>query len=70
MTDAPAKPSFWRSLRMVGWGLLGVRKNDEYKKDLAQVSPLHVVLAGFIAVVLLVLLLLGIVNWVVGLPTA
>jgi hypothetical protein len=68
--SAPAKPSFWRSLRMVGWGLLGIRKNDEYKKDLAQVNPLHVVLAGFIAVLMLVVLLLAVVNWVVSVPTA
>lgn len=64
--STPGKPSFWRSLRMVGWGLLGIRKSDEYQKDLAQVNPFHVILAGFIVVVLLVLALLGIVNWVVG----
>lgn len=62
----PAKPSFWRSMRVVGWGLLGVRKNAEYQKDLAHVNPLHVVVAGMIAVLLIVLGLLALVNWVVG----
>ncbi len=61
-----AKPSFLRSLRMVAWGLLGVRKNSEYQQDLAKVNPFHVVLAGLVAVVVLVAALLGIVSWVVS----
>ena len=64
--NSPAKPSFWRSLRVVGWGLLGVRKNTEYQKDLAQVNPLHVIVAGIVAVLLIVLGLVLLVNWVVG----
>ena len=64
--NSPTKPSFWRSLRVVGWGLLGVRKNTEYQKDLAQVNPLHVIVAGIVAVLLIVLGLVLLVNWVVG----
>lgn len=60
----PPKATFWRSLRMVAWGFLGVRKNSEYQKDLAQVNPFHVVVAGIIAGLLLVLVLVGIVSWV------
>ena len=64
---APAtKPSFLRSLRLVAWGFLGVRKNSEYQRDLAQVNPFHVILAGIIGVLLLVLLLVGLVNWAVS----
>ncbi|MFT3779643.1 MAG: DUF2970 domain-containing protein [Ottowia sp.] len=66
MKPQQAPPSFWRSLRMVGWGLLGVRKKGEYEKDLAQVNPFHVIAAGLIAAVLLVLALAGLVNWVAG----
>ena len=62
----PTKPSFLRSLRLVAWGLLGVRKNSEYQRDLAQVNPFHVILAGIIGVLLLVLLLVGLVNWAVS----
>ncbi len=61
-----AKRSFWRTVRMVGWGFLGVRKGSEYQRDLAQVNPFHVIVAGLLGAVLLVLLLLGIVNWVVS----
>ena len=62
----PTKPSFLRSLRLVAWGFLGVRKNSEYQRDLAQVNPFHIMLAGLIGVVLFVLLLLGIIHWVVS----
>ena len=62
----PTKPSFLRSLRLVAWGFLGVRKNSEYQRDLAQVNPFHVILAGIIGLVLLVLLLVGLVNWAVS----
>ena len=62
----PTKPSFLRSLRLVAWGFLGVRKNSEYQRDLAQVNPFHVILAGIIGVLLLVLLLVGLVNWAVS----
>ena len=62
----PTKPSFLRSLRLVAWGWLGVPKNSEYQRDLAQVNPFHVILAGIIGVLLLVLLLVGLVNWAVS----
>ena len=62
----PAKPSFWRSMRMVAWGFLGIRKKSGYQPDLAQVSPFHVVIAGLIGLVLLIVVLLLIVNWVVA----
>lgn len=62
----PTKPSFLRSLRLVAWAFLGVRKNSEYQRDLAQVNPFHVILAGIIGVLLLVLLLVGLVNWAVS----
>jgi hypothetical protein len=61
-----AKRSFWRTLRMVAWGFLGVRKGSEYQRDLAQVNSFHVIVAGLVGAVLLILLLLGIVNWVVS----
>ncbi|MBK8666761.1 MAG: DUF2970 domain-containing protein [Burkholderiales bacterium] len=61
--SAADKPSFGRSLRMVAWGFLGVRKRSSYQQDLAQVNPLHLVLAALIGAVLFVLLLLGLANW-------
>ncbi len=31
---------------MVAWSFLGIRKNSEFKKDLAQVNPFHVIAVG------------------------
>ena len=61
-----AKPSFWRSMRMVAWGFLGVRKRSGYQQDLAQVSPLHVVIAGLIALAVFIGVLLLVVRWAVA----
>ncbi len=63
---APAKASFWRSMRMVAWGFLGIRKKSGYQQDLAQVNPFHVVVAGLIGLVLLIVVLLLVVKWVVA----
>jgi hypothetical protein len=63
--DRP-KVSFWRSVKLVAWSFLGVRKNSEYKNDLAQVSPFHVIIAGLIGVMLVVIGLIVLVNWVVA----
>ena len=63
---AAVKPSFWRSLRMVAWGLLGVRKRSGYHQDLAQVSPLHVVIAALIALAVFIGVLWLVVRWAVA----
>lgn len=64
--DAARKPSFLRSLRIVAWGFLGVRKNSAYKEDLGQANPFHVILAGLLGVLIFIVVLLLIVRWVVS----
>ena len=63
--NVPPKVSFWRSVKLVAWSFLGIRKNSEYKNDLAQVNPFHVIIAGLIGVMLMVIGLIVVVNWVV-----
>ena len=58
--------SFLRSIKAVAWSFLGVRKNSEYKDDLAKVSPFHVIVVGIAGVMLLVIGLIVLVNWVVA----
>ncbi len=57
--------SFGRSIKMVAWSFLGIRKNSEYQQDLASVNPLHIILVAFAGVVTLVVALVVLVNWVV-----
>jgi hypothetical protein len=71
MADAPkpavpAQTSFVHSLKLVAWSLLGIRSRKGYQDDLAKVNPVHVLLVGFVAVLLLVVSLIGLVNWVVA----
>ena len=59
-------PSFWRSVKLVGWSFLGIRSNREYQEDLGKVSPLHVMAVALAAVLLMVVGLIGLVHWVVA----
>lgn len=60
------KGSFLRSVKMVAWSFLGIRKNSEYQEDLAKVNPLHVMAVGVGAALTLVVGLIVLVNWVVA----
>ena len=63
---ARRKGSFWQTLRAVAWSFFGVRKGSEYEKDLAKLNPVHVVIAGVLAAILFIVLLVLLVNWVIG----
>jgi Protein of unknown function (DUF2970) len=58
--------SFFRSVKMVAWSFLGIRKNSGYQEDLAKVNPLHVMVVGVGAALMLVVGLIVLVNWVVA----
>jgi Protein of unknown function (DUF2970) len=58
--------SFMRSIKLVAWSFLGIRSKKGYQDDLARVNPVHVVLVGIVSVLILVVGLIGLVNWVVA----
>jgi len=60
------RTSLARSIKLVAWSLLGIRSRQGYQDDLAKVNPVHVVVVGFVAVLLFVVSLIGLVNWVVA----
>jgi hypothetical protein len=59
------KGSLWRTVKAVGWGFFGVRKNSAYQEDIARLTPLHIILVGMVAVVLFVVGLVLFVKLVV-----
>lgn len=63
---AGEKASFLRSIKLVAWSFLGIRSNKGYRDDLAKVNPMHVVLVGLVAAVLLVVGLISLAKWVVA----
>ncbi|GAD23676.1 hypothetical protein AVS7_03436 [Acidovorax sp. MR-S7] len=64
-TPPARKGSLLRTLRAVAWSLIGLRKGSEYQADQEKLQPLHIVFVGLVALFALVLLLIGLVNWVV-----
>jgi hypothetical protein len=63
---AARRGSFVRTLKAVAWSFFGIRKGAEYEKDIAQLNPLHVIIAGLVAAALFVAGLILLVNWVIG----
>ncbi|PUA95583.1 hypothetical protein C8C99_0384 [Acidovorax sp. 107] len=59
------KGSLLRTVRAVAWSLIGLRKGSEYQQDVEKLNPIHIIVVGLIAVFLLVMGLIGLVNWIV-----
>ena len=60
------KGSFLQTMRAVAWSFFGVRKSSDYEKDVSQLNPVHVVIAGVIGAVVFITMLLVLVNWVLS----
>lgn len=60
--------SFFRAFRAVFWAFLGVRKSKDRERDFANLSIVHIVIAGLVAAALFVALLMTIVHWVISTP--
>jgi hypothetical protein len=58
--------SFVRAFKAVAWSFFGVRKGAEYEKDVAQLNPLHVIIAGIVAAAVFVIGLVILVKWVIS----
>jgi hypothetical protein len=63
---AQRKLSFLQTLRAVFWSFFGVRKSVDYEKDVGQLNPVHLIVAGLMAAAVLVLGLVLLIQWVVG----
>jgi Protein of unknown function (DUF2970) len=60
------KGSLGRTLLAVAWSFFGVRKSKDLERDVSELNPLHVVIAGVIVAALFVVALVLLVNWVIG----
>jgi hypothetical protein len=68
MNDSPLqrKGSLLQTMRAVGWSFFGVRRSADYAQDVQKLNPVHVVIAGIVAALLFILVLVLLVRWVVG----
>ncbi|MDM0039928.1 DUF2970 domain-containing protein [Variovorax sp. J22G21] len=60
------KGSLLRTIKAVGWGFFGVRKDSDYQEDIARLTPLHIIAVGLVAVMLFVGGLILLVKFVVA----
>lgn len=60
------KGSFAQTMKAVAWSFFGIRKSSEYEKDVSQLNPVHVIVAGVAAAALFVIALVVIVQWVIS----
>jgi hypothetical protein len=60
------KGSFVQTMKAVAWSFFGVRKGADYQKDLDELNPVHLVIAGVIGALVFIGALLLLVNWVLS----
>lgn len=58
------KSSLLRTIKMVAWSFIGLRKGSEFQQDI-KMNPLHIMAVGIVGTILFVLALVALVNWVV-----
>ena len=59
------KPSLLRTLLAVLWSFFGVRKRRDLERDVSELNPIHLVVAGVIVAAIFVGALIALVNWVI-----
>jgi len=59
------KASLLRTLLAVVWSFLGIRKSKDLERDVSELNPLHLVIAGIVVAALFVGALIALVNWVI-----
>ena len=60
------KPSFLQTMAAVGWSFFGVRKGRDLERDVSELNPVHLVVAGVLGALAFIALLLALVNWVLA----
>lgn len=63
---AARKGSFAQTMKAVAWSFFGIRKSSAYERDVSQLNPVHVIVAGVIGAVVFVVALALLVNWVIA----
>jgi len=52
------------AFKAVFWSFFGVRKRADYDSDAEKLKPHHVIVAGLVSALVIVLLLFGLVQWI------
>jgi hypothetical protein len=60
------KGSFLQTIKAVGWSFFGMRRGNDYERDVTQLNPIHVIIAGVLGAAIFVVSLIFLVRWMVG----
>lgn len=60
------KKSLWRTVKAVAWSFVGLRARGDFEEDVQQLSLLHIIIVGLIAIFVFVAVLMLLVNWMVA----
>lgn len=60
------KMSFLATMKAVGWSFFGVRKQQDYENDAAELNPVHVLIAGVLGALLFIGILITVVRLVLA----
>lgn len=63
---APSESSAWYTAKSIAWSFFGVRRRLDHEHASARINPIHVIVAGFIGIFVLVVGLMVLVRWVAG----
>ena len=68
MTTPVRQTSWLRTIQVVLWSFVGLRKNSESQQDIEKLNPFHIIGVAIGMALLFVLGLIALVNWVVAQP--
>lgn len=65
MSALSTASNWWATVKAILWGFLGVRRYDDYQKDIKRLNPLHIMLVGVVMTFVFVAGLMALVTWIV-----
>lgn len=66
MSEPQQRSSFWATILAVFWAFFGVRRGTDYQRDIQQLKPRQLIIAGLIGGVLFVVAIIVFVRFVVA----
>ena len=62
---AKRKASFASTIKAVLWSFFGVRKKSAYEEDVAQLNPVHIIIAGVLGALIFIVTLIMVIKFIV-----
>ncbi len=60
------KLNFFQTMQAVLWGFFGVRRGASYQEDISRLNPVHLIIGGILAAVILIVVLVMVASWAIS----